>query len=101
MSRAADRADAQALGWCMDLVSLVADARADRAETLPEDPVFALALVVLSGVLDHDELVHHLHPGDGVLEGAAAHLQGQVRRELLRREIDRLTKNPSERKEDP
>ena len=101
MSRAADRADAQALGWCMDLVSLVARTRADRAETLPEDPVFALALVVLSGVLDHDELVHHLHPGDGVLEGAAATYRARSRHKLLRREIDRLTKNPSEQKENP
>ena len=79
MSSDEDRAAQLALA--LDLASLVADVRAERVETLPEDSRFALALVLLSR-FDEGELAELLAVPEEIAEGAGRHLSAEAQREL-------------------
>ncbi len=101
VTRATDKAHANALGYALELSALVAAVRADRFDALPRDPVFALAVVALSMSMDQDALVELLVSPDATFEAACAHMHTQVRRLLLRRAIDDLINKAKDMKGNP
>jgi len=99
MTREADRKSASQVAWTLDLMSLVSDARADRAQSLPADPVFALAVCALA-CMDQDAVTALLLPPEEIAQAAGRHLHSEIRHELIVRNLRDVVTKTRNRKDD-